>query len=92
MIGRAGALILTAAVALVTGWLFGYHQGQQTGAFHLLHEMGETYTRDVRDDMDMDRDRVCNEIRDYKVSMAKELDENTEICGYADMDGSQGAD
>jgi len=86
MMGQAGALILVAVSALMTGWLFGYHEGQQTGAFHLLREMDRTFTLDVKNAADMDRDQVCNEIRRYKLSMAKELDENTDICGYADMD------
>jgi hypothetical protein len=32
------------------------------------------------------RDQVCGEIRRYKFSMAKDLDENTQICGWPDMD------
>jgi hypothetical protein len=89
MMGRAGIFIFFAALGCVTCWLLGYHEGQQTGAFHLLRQMGRSYTRDVNDGMDMDRDRVCDEIRRYKESMARDLDENTQICGWPDMDGPE---
>lgn len=89
MKGHAGAFILFAAMGCVTSWLLGYHEGQQTGAFHLLRQMGRSYARDVNDDMDMDRDQVCNEIRRYKELMARDLDENTQICGWPDMDSPE---
>ena len=89
MTARAGVLILLAALGCVTSWLHGYREGQRTGAYQLLRETDTSYTRDVKNGMDMDRDRVCNEIRRYKLSMARDLDENTEICGWPDMDGPE---
>jgi hypothetical protein len=89
MIARVSILLFTEALALVAGWLLGYHEGQSTGAFYLLHQMGRTYTRDVNNGMDMDRDQVCGEIRRYKESVARDLDENTQICGYPDIDGPE---
>jgi hypothetical protein len=84
---RAGVLILTAALAMAGSWLLGYRQGQQIGAFQLVRQMDQSYSRDVKDGMDMDRDQVCGEIRRYKPSIARDLDENTQICGWPDMDG-----
>jgi hypothetical protein len=89
MKGRDIALILFAALCCVTSWLLGYHQGQQTGAFHLMREMDRTFTLDVKNARDMDRDEICDEIRDYKLSIARDLDENTQICGWPDMDGRE---
>ena len=89
MKGRDTALILLAALCCVTSWLLGYHQGQQTGAFHLLREMDTSFTLDVKNAKDIDRDQVCNEIRRYKLSMARDLDENTQICGWPDMDDAE---
>ncbi|MBI3678525.1 MAG: hypothetical protein HY243_18100 [Proteobacteria bacterium] len=89
MTARTGILILLAIVCLTTSWMLGYREGQQEGAFRLLRE-GAEYTidtKEIKDVMDMDRDQVCNEIRDYKLSMARDLDENTQICGWPDMDG-----
>ena len=80
MKGRASVLILLAALGCLTSWLLGYHEGQRSGAFQLLRQANESCTRDVKNDMDTDRDQVCNEIRRYKLSMAKDLDENTQIC------------
>jgi hypothetical protein len=87
MTGRALVLILIATLSLAASWLLGYREGQVTGAFRLLHEMGEEDARDEHVGIDKGRDQVCNEIRRYKFSMAKDLDENTEICGWPDMDG-----
>jgi hypothetical protein len=90
MKGRDTALILFAALCCVTTWLIGYHQGQQTGAFHLLREMGADSAaidaKSENDGIEKGREQVCNEIRRYKFSMAKDLDENTQICGWRDMD------
>ncbi len=89
MRGRDSVLIFLAALCCVTSWLLGYHQGQQTSAFHLMREMDRSFTLDVKNASDMNRDQVCNEIRDYKLSIARDLDENTQICGWPDMDGSE---
>jgi hypothetical protein len=89
MIGRASALILVAAMGCVASWLIGYHEGQQYGALHLMREMDRSFTLDVKNAMDADRDQICGEIRRYKLSIAKDLDENTQICGYADMDSPE---
>lgn len=89
MKGRASALVLILAVGCVTSWLLGYHEGQQTGAFRLLREMDRTYKLDIKNATDIDRDQVGDEIRSYKFSMAKDLDENTQICGWPDMDGPE---
>jgi len=87
MTARAGVMILIAVLSLATSWLWGYHEGQQTGAFSLLHQIEEKQQIDAaQNNLDMDRDQVCNEIRSYKLSIAKDLDENTEICGWRDMD------
>ncbi len=86
MIARASVLIFIATLGCVASWLVGYHQGEQTGAYHLLRQMDRSYTRDVNDDMDMDRNQVCDEIRIYKESIARDLDEHTQICGWPDMD------
>lgn len=87
MIARAAALILIAVLSLATSWLWGYHEGQQTGAFSLLQQIKEKQEPDdAQNNLDMDRDKVCNEIRNYKPSIAQDLDENTEICGWRDMD------
>lgn len=88
MKGPALAVILIAIPSLAASWMLGYHEGQQTGAFRLLRQMDQSFILDVRNAEDIDRDQVCNEIRRYKLSIAKDLDENTEICGYSDMDGS----
>lgn len=85
--GRTGILILLGTLSLMTSWLWGYHEGQQTGAFSLLHQIeGRQEIDEAQNNLDMDRDQVCNEIRSYKLSIAKDLDENTEICGWRDMD------
>jgi hypothetical protein len=89
MDGRISVLILIAALVCVASWLLGYQQGQRTGAFELVREMDVSYARDVKNDSDMDRDQVCNEIRRYKKSIARDLDENTQICGWRDMDGPE---
>jgi hypothetical protein len=86
MVGRAVALGLIAVLCLTASWMLGYRQGQQTGAFQLRDEEEVAYVTDRKNDFDEDRDQVCNEIRRYKLSMAKDLDENTQICGYDDMD------
>lgn len=86
MTGRDGALIAFAILGCVTGWLLGYHEGQQYGAYNLLHQMGRTYELDVKNAKDIDRDQVCGEIRIYKESIARDLDEHTQICGWPDMD------
>ena len=51
--------------------------------------MDKSYDRDIKNNNDMDRDEVCNEIRAYKKSIARDLDENTQICGWRDMDGPE---
>jgi hypothetical protein len=86
---RAAVLILLAAICCVGSWLLGYREGQQTGAFHLLRQMGRSYTGDADHDMDLDREKVCNQIRSYKESIARDLDEHTQICGWPDMDGRE---
>jgi len=87
MTARVGVLILIAVLSLATSWLWGYHEGQQTGAFSLLQQIKEKQEiDDAQNNLDMDRDKVCNEIRSYKLSIAKDLDENTDICGWRDMD------
>lgn len=91
MKGLALALIVIAALSSAASWMIGYHQGQRTGAFHLLREMDANYVRDSKADIDEGRDKgrdqVCDDIRRYKFSIAKDLDENTQICGWPDMDG-----
>jgi hypothetical protein len=89
MIARASVLILLAALCCATSWLVGYREGQQTGAFSLVRQMDKSYDRDIKNNNDMDRDEVCNEIRAYKKSIARDLDENTQICGWRDMDGPE---
>ena len=89
MMGRVGVLILLWALSLTAGWMLGYREGQQTGAFRLVHEMDVSYDRDVKNNKDIDRDQICNEIRSYKLSIARDLDENTQICGWRDMDGPE---
>ncbi|HEY2034012.1 MAG TPA: hypothetical protein VGH02_10045 [Rhizomicrobium sp.] len=89
MNGRIGALILVALLGCAASWMLGYREGKQTGAYQLVHEMGTSYDRDVKNNKDMDRDQICWEIRRYKRSIAKDLDENTQICGYRDMDGPE---
>jgi hypothetical protein len=93
MTARIGVLILIATLSLTGSWLLGYHEGQKTGAFRLLHEMGaDSATVSARSEsngIEKGRDQVCGEIRRYKFSMAKELDENTQICGWPDMDGPE---
>jgi hypothetical protein len=92
MTARIGILILFATLSLMASWMLGYREGQQTGAFQLLRQMNRTYQIDVKNAADVDRDRVCDEIRDYKLSMARDLDENTQICGWPDMDGPENSD
>jgi hypothetical protein len=87
MIARASILILVMVLSMTASWLWGYHEGEQTGAFHLLSQVRGDFERDAKDQADMDRDQVCNEIRKYKESIARDLDENTQICGWRDMDG-----
>ena len=93
MIGRIGVLILMAMLSLAASWMLGYREGQKTGAFRLLHEMGaEPATVNARSEnngIEKGRDQVCDEIRRYKESMARDLDENTQICGWPDMDGPE---
>jgi hypothetical protein len=89
MKGRDSVLILLAALCCMTSWLVGYHQGQHTGAFRLMREMDRSFTLDVKNAADMDRDQVCNEIGRYKLSMVRDLDEHTQICGWPDMDGPE---
>lgn len=86
MIARVSVVLFTVAMGLVASWLLGYHEGQQTGAYNLLYQMGRTYEPDVKDAEDIDRDQICNEIRRYKESIARDLDEHTQICGWPDMD------
>ena len=86
MTARVGVLLFTVAMGLVGSWLLGYHEGRQTGAYDLLHQMGRTYELDVKNAEDVDRDQVCDEIRIYKESIARDLDEHTQICGWSDMD------
>jgi len=92
MKGRASVLILLAVLGCVTSWMLGYREGQLTGAFSLLHQMGpenDKNENDQNDGIDKGRDQVCDEIRRYKESMARDLDENTQICGWRDMDGPE---
>jgi hypothetical protein len=90
MTARTGVLILLVALTLTASWMLGYREGEQTGGFRLVHEMDGQYDRDKKGDMDegrdMGRDQVCNEIRAYKVSIAKDLNDNTQICGWHDLD------
>jgi hypothetical protein len=89
MTARVLVLLLLATLGFAASWLLGYQMGQRTGAFHLLYEMGEQEGIDYKAAKDESRDQVCNEIRRYKLSMAKDLDENTQICGWSDMDGPE---
>lgn len=41
----------------------------------------------VREGIDQGREQVCEEILHYKPAVARDLDENTEICGYDKWDG-----
>jgi hypothetical protein len=86
MTGREGALIALAILGCVTTWLIGYYQGEHYGAFNLLQQMGRTYELDAKNADDVTRDQVCDEIRIYKESVARDLDENTQICGWRDWD------
>ncbi len=93
MTGRIGVLIILATLSLTASWMLGYREGQQTGAFSLLHQMGAENDKKNENDknagVDKGRDQVCDEIRRYKESMARDLDENTQICGWPDMDDPQ---
>jgi hypothetical protein len=89
MIARASVLVFLAALCCVASWLHGYREGQQTGAYDLVRQMDKSYDRDIKNNDDMNRDEVCNEIRAYKKSIARDLDENTQICGWRDMDGPE---
>jgi hypothetical protein len=98
MYARAGILILLAVVCLTTSWMFGYREGQQEGAFRLLRQ-GAEFTlsakdiKAIKDSEEMDRDEIrdqvhdqlCDKIRHYKESMARDLDEHTSICNWDDM-------
>jgi hypothetical protein len=84
MKGSAGVLILLAALGLAGSWLLGYREGEQTGAFGMLHQIRAEVEKAG---IDKGRDQVCDEIRNYKFSMAKDLDQNTQICGWPDMGG-----
>lgn len=86
MKGLIGVLLLLAVLSSAICWMLGYREGQQAGAFRLVHDLGVSYDRDVKNQKDIDRDDVCNEIRHYKLAVARDLDENTEICGWRDMD------
>ena len=86
---RASVLIFLAALCCAGSWLLGYREGQQTGAYNLVRQMDKSYDRDIKNNKDLDRDEVCNEIRAYKESIAKDLDENTQICGWPSMDGHE---
>jgi hypothetical protein len=89
MMGRASILIFIAALGCLGSWMLGYREGQQTGAYSLVRQMDQSYDRDIKNNQDMDRDAVCNEIRAYKRSIARDLDANTQICGWRDMDGPE---
>jgi hypothetical protein len=84
--------LLIATLGLAAAWTFGYWDGSHTGAIQLVSKMQAADKISMQDDkiiedsIDTGRDQVCNEIRRYKLAMAKDLDENTQICGYADMD------
>ena len=86
---RAVVLTFLAALCCVASWMFGYREGQQVGAFHLMHEMNVTSARDAKEEMDFARDRVCNEIKRYKFSIARDLEEHTQICGARGIDGPE---
>lgn len=89
MDARTGVLIFVALLGCAASWMFGYREGKQRGAYQLVHEMDVSYDRDVKNNKDVNRDEICWEIRRYKPSIAKDLDENTQICGYRDMDGPE---
>ena len=40
------------------------------------------YNQGLREGIDQGHDDVCNAIKRYKPSMAEDLDENTQICGW----------
>jgi hypothetical protein len=82
---RVAVLILLAAVGLTASWMLGYREGQQTGAFRLAHDMDASKDRDIQSDINIGRDQVCNEIRRYKISIAKDLNDNTQICDFPDL-------
>jgi hypothetical protein len=88
--GRTGILIFVVILALVASWLAGYHEGEENGAFNLLRQTNDASDRtaEIMEQAEADRvrEQVCNEIRRYKFSLAKDLDENTQICGWPDMD------
>ena len=44
------------------------------------------YQEGLRQGADRGRDDVCGEIFKYKQSLARDLDENTQICGYDQWD------
>ncbi len=88
MNGPAFALALIAIPGLAASWMLGYHEGQQTGAYRMLHQLDSGDTRE-KNGIEKGRDQVCDEIRRYKFSMAKDLDEHTKICGWADMDKAE---
>jgi hypothetical protein len=65
-------------------WLLGYHQGLDDG-----HNDTGAYAGGFKDGIDEGRDQVCDEIRRYNQKMAKTLNDNTEICGWPDMDSPE---
>jgi len=80
--GRVPVFVLLTVLGLVASWMLGYREGRQTGAVRLLHEMSLEYAEDYKG-----RPQVCDEIRHYKLSMAKDLNDNTQICRWPDLDG-----
>ena len=82
---RVAVLILLAAVGLTASWMLGYREGQQTGAFRLAHDMDASKDRDIQGDIDKGRTQVCNEIKRYNLTMAKDLNDNTQICDLPDL-------
>lgn len=44
------------------------------------------YQEGLNQGIDRGREQVCDEILHYKQSVARDLDENTEICGYDQWD------
>ena len=100
-----GALFLVACLALLAltscskppasrskmptddpNWLLGYHQGLDDGR----SDKG-AYAKGLKDGIDAARDQVCDEIRRYSAKMAKDLNDNTEICGWPDLGASESA-
>jgi hypothetical protein len=88
MNARIGILTLLVVLGLIASWMLGYYEGQQVGAVRLAHDVDAPYDRAVQDDINKGRDQVCGEIKSYKLSIAADLENNTQICDFPDLDSS----